>query len=277
MLTQPRLNSLVADDLIRRKCARLAILKVAYELNPPKIARDGRYDQRGLDDDMKILVARAKKVARVADGIHLTDSVLGVPRVSSITAASLVRKIAKTQVSCSIRTSDRNAITLCQAATDAIIAGVSSLLVLLGDAPADGRNSGLKPSSAVQMLRELGFDKKIQLNLSFPAKIANKESPAIQNKLAAKPYAFVTQSISSLSDLGEIVDLAKPSGIRVVACIMVPDEKNVESAKMIGLDWSPYQQDLADFVKKAGRMAASVLLTSPNSFQSGLDLLRQVS
>ena len=46
---------------------------------------------------------------------------------------------------------------------------------------------------------------------------------------------------------------------------------------MIGLDWSSYQQDPAGFVKKAGRMAATVLLTSPNSFQSGLDLLRQVS
>ena len=268
----------MADDLIRRKCARLAVLKIAYELNPPKIARDGHYDQRGLDDDMKILATRAKKVARVADSIHLTDSVLGVPRVSSITAASLVRRIAKdAQVSCSVRTSDRNAITLYQAAADAIIAGVSSLLVLLGDAPADGRNSGLKPSSAVQMLREQGFDKKIRLNLSFPAKIPNRESAVIQNKLVAKPYAFVTQSISSLSDLGEIVDLAKPSGIRVVACIMVPAEKNFESAKMIGLDWSSYQQDPVDFVKKAGRMAASVLLTSPNSFQSGLDLLKQVS
>ena len=58
---------------------------------------------------------------------------------------------------------------------------------------------------------------------------------------------------------------------------MVPAEKNFESAKMIGLDWSFYQQGAADFVKKAGRMAESVLLTSPNGFQSGLDLLRQVS
>jgi 5,10-methylenetetrahydrofolate reductase len=253
-------------------------LKVAYELNPPKIARDGRYDQRGLDDDMQVLAARARKVARVADSIHLTDSVLGIPRVSSITAASFVRKKAKNaSVSCSVRTSDRNAITLCQAAADAIMAEVSSLLVLLGDAPHDGRDSGLKPSAAVQMLREQGFDKKIRLNLSFPAKVVNRESPAIRNKVAAKPYAFVTQSISSLQDLGEIVDLARPNGIRVVACIMVPAEKNFESAKMIGLDWSSYQQDPAGFVKKAGRMTAGVLLTSPNSFQSGLDLLKQVS
>lgn len=253
-------------------------MKVAYELNPPRIARDGRYDPRGLDGDIKILATRAGKVARIADGIHLTDSVLGVPRISSITAASLVRKVAKNAtIGCSVRTSDRNAITLCQAAADAVMSGVSSLLVLLGDAPTDGRDSGLKPSSAVKMLREQGFDKRIKLNLSFPAKIANRESPAIQNKLAAQPYAFVTQSISSLSDLGEIVDLARPNKIKVVACIMVPAEKNFESARMIGLDWSSYQQEPADFVKKAGRMAGSILLTSPNSFQSGLDLLKQVN
>jgi hypothetical protein len=86
----------------------------------------------------------------------------------------------------------------------------------------------------------------------------------------------VTQSISSLADLGEIVDLAKPYGIRVVACIMVPSEKNAQSARMIGLDWSGYQKEPAEFVKKAGRMASGVLLTSPNSFSSGLELLRQL-
>lgn len=253
-------------------------MKVAYELNPPKIARDGRFDIRGLQADMDILAGRARQVARLAWGIHLTDSVLGVPRLSSITAASFVHKVAKkTTLSCSVRTSDRNAITLCQAAADAILAGVDSLLILLGDAPSDGRNSGLKPSSAVSMLKDEGFGKKVKLNLSFPARIENVDSPAIQNKLDAKPHAFVTQSISSLSDLAGIVDLAKPQGIKVVACIMVPSEKNLQSARMIGLNWSGYEKEPADFVKKAGRIAGSVLLTSPNSFGSGLELLKEIS
>jgi 5,10-methylenetetrahydrofolate reductase len=253
-------------------------LKVAYELNPPKIARDGKFEIRSLNADMDVLAGRARQVARLAGGIHLTDSVLGVPRLSSITAASFVRKVAKNAtLSCSVRTSDRNAITLCQAAADAIMAGVDSLLILLGDAPSDGRNSGLKPSSAVTMLREEGFGKKVKLNLSFPARIENIDSPAVQNKLAAKPHAFVTQSISSLSDLAGIVDLAKPYGIRVVPCIMVPSEKNLQSAKMISLDWSGYEKEPAEFVKKAGRIAGSVLLTSPNSFGSGLELLKEIS
>lgn len=253
------------------------LLKLTYELNPPKIARDGRYDRRSLGHDMEVLLKRASQLKR-ADGIHLTDSVLGVPRISSITAASHVRRVAKnSKLSCSVRTSDRNAITLCQAAADAVMSGVDSLLILLGDAPTDGRDSGLKPSAAVTMLKDLGFGNRIKLNLSFPDKVANRESPAIQNKLAAKPHAFVTQSISSLSDLGEIVDLARPHGIKTIACVMVPADKNFQSAKMIGLDWSGYEKEPEDFVKKAGRMAGSVLLTSPNSFSAGLELLKKVS
>ena len=157
-----------------------------------------------------------------------------------------------------------------------MISGVSSLLILLGDAPVDGRNSGLKPSQAVRMLSEQGFGRKLELDLSFPAKIADREAPAIQAKLDARPHALVTQSISSLSDLCEIVDLAKPRGIKVVACIMVPSEKNAQSATMIGLDWSGYQKEPAEFVKRAGRIAGSVLLTSPNSFKSGLELLKEL-
>lgn len=252
-------------------------MKLAYELNPPKIAPEGRYDRRSLGRDMDVLLRRASQLKR-ADGIHLTDSVLGVPRISSITAAGRVRKVVKeAKLSCSVRTSDRNAITLCQAAADAIAIGIDSLLILLGDAPTDGRDSGLKPSAAVPMLKDLGFGHRIKLNLSFPDKVANKESPAIRNKLAAKPYAFVTQSISTLSDLGDIVDLARPEGIKVVACVMVPADKNFQSAKMIGLDWSGYEKEPEDFVKKAGKMAGSILLTSPNSFSAGLDLLKKVS
>jgi 5,10-methylenetetrahydrofolate reductase len=251
-------------------------MKIAYELNPPKVARDGRFDQQRLDSDMDALRERASQLGRHhVDGIHLTDSVLGVPRVSSITAASFVKKSARdAKLGCSIRTSDRNIITLCQAAADAVISGVDSLLILLGDAPTDGRNSGLKPSQAVRMLREQGFDRKLKLDLSFPAKIIDKKAPAIQAKIDARPHALVTQSISSLSDLGEIVDFVKPHGIKVVACIMVPSEKNEQSARMIGLDWSGYKKEPAEFVKKAGRMAGTVLLTSPNSFQSGIDLLK---
>jgi homocysteine S-methyltransferase len=253
-------------------------MKIAYELNPPRIANDGRFNHRQLESRMEVLRKRASLIKRHADGVHLTDSVLGVPRVSGVSAAAQIGKAAgDLKVSCSLRTSDRNVITLSQAAVDAVMAGVDSLLLLMGDAPTDGRASGLKPSQALAMLRDQGFDRKIKLDLSFPAKIPDKWSPAIQAKLAARPRAFVTQSISSLSDLADIVDLAKQNGIAVTACIMVPSEKNAQSAKMIGLDFSGYEREPAEFVKKAGRLAGSVLLTSPGSFSAGLALLKELN
>jgi hypothetical protein len=80
----------------------------------------------------------------------------------------------------------------------------------------------------------------------------------------------------SLSDLGEIVDIAKPFKINVVACIMVPSEKNRSSASAIGLNWKEYENNPIDFILQAGKIADEVLLTSPNSFSSGLDLLREL-
>jgi 5,10-methylenetetrahydrofolate reductase len=180
-------------------------------------------------------------------------------------------------LSCSLRSRDRNFTSLCQAVSDAILAEIDSLLILLGDEPANMTgSSGLRPSEAVTLLRKERYDSKIKLDLSFPASVKDCPPKAIQKKLDAKPYSFVTQSVSSLSDLGQIVDLAKPRGIKVTAVVMVPSEKNRQSASIIGLDWSEYEKDSPDFVRHAARIADKVLLTSPNSFKSGLDLLRQL-
>jgi len=252
-------------------------MKISYELNPPKIVKGERFDLAQLNDDMQAMADRASQLSDLVSSIHLTDSVLGIPRVSSITAAAYIRERADTKLSCSIRVRDRNFTSLCQAVSDAILIGVDSLLLLMGDEPADRPgDSGLRPSAAVRMLQKEHYDSSIKLDLSFPAKIQNKSAASLQNKLAAKPHSLVTQSISSLSDLAEIVDLAKPHGIKVAAVVMVPSEKNRQSASIIGLDWSEYEKSPADFVKKAARMADRVLLTSPNSFASGLELLKQL-
>ena len=100
----------------------------------------------------------------------------------------------------------------------------------MGDEPADrSGDSGLRPSTAVRMLKKEGYDLNIKLNISFPAKIKDKSAQSIRNKLDVIPHSLVTQSISSLSDLGEITDLAKPYGINVTAVVMVPSEKNRQS------------------------------------------------
>src|SRR5919201_793398 len=158
---------------------------------------------------------------------------------------------------------------------DGIHAEVNSLLILVGDEPSDcSAGSELKPSDVLKMLHGKKYDRIVDLNLSVPNKIKNKSS--IKRKIEAEPYAFITQSIVSLSDLGEIVDIAKPFDIKVVACVMVPSKKNKLSADMIGIDWKEYENNPIDFILHAGKMANEVLLTSPNSFRSGLDLIKEL-
>jgi 5,10-methylenetetrahydrofolate reductase len=254
-------------------------MKIAYELNPPKIVTGERFDLMQLNGNIQAMVDRASQLCGLISGIHLTDSVLGIPRVSSVTAARYIKGHMDTpaKLSCSIRVRDRNFTSLCQAVSDAILVGAESVLILMGDEPADRLGgSGMRPSTAVRMLKKEGYGLNIKLDLSFPAKVKGKSAQSISNKLEVMPHSLVTQSISSLSDLGEIIDLAKPYGIKVTAVVMVPSEKNRQSASLIGLDWSEYESNPVDFVRHAAKMADRVLLTSPNSFGSGLELLRQI-
>jgi 5,10-methylenetetrahydrofolate reductase len=253
-------------------------MKISFELNPPKIVKGEKFDLAQLNADMQAMADRASQLAGLVGGIHLTDSVLGIPRVSSVTAAGYIKnRVSAGNLSCSIRVRDRNFTSLCQAVSDAILMEIDSVLVLMGDDPANGpSDSGLRPSAAVKMLMKEGYNSGIKLDLSFPAKVQDRSAKSVRNKLEARPHSLVTQSISSLSDLGEIVDLAKPYGIRVAAVVMVPVEKNRQSASVIGLDWSEYEKNPTDFVRGAARTADRVLLTSPNSFSSGLELLKQL-
>jgi 5,10-methylenetetrahydrofolate reductase len=273
---------LVTSHLIRPKNVSIRcsdIMNVAYELNPPKIVTGERFDLMQLNSNIHAMVERASQLSGLIGGIHLTDSVLGIPRMSSVSAARYIKGHidAAARLSCSIRVRDRNFTSLCQTVSDAVLVGAESVLILMGDEPADRLgDSGLRPSTAVRMLKKEGYSLNIKLDLSFPAKVKDKSAQSIKNKLEVTPHSLVTQSISSLSDLGEIVDLAKPHGIKITAVVMVPSEKNRQSASLIGLDWSEYESNPIDFVRQAAKIADRVLLTSPNSFGSGLELLRQL-
>jgi 5,10-methylenetetrahydrofolate reductase len=249
-------------------------MKISYELNPPKLVKNEYFEISLLQKEIRNLIERSFSLNGLVDGIHLTDSVLGVPRLSSVTAASYIRNSGiALSLSCSLRVRDRNFTSIFQFVSDATLVGVKSLLILLGDKPSKGLgDSKLVPSEILKVLRSEGYDTGVELNLTVPSKIRNISS--IRTKIEAKPNALVTQSISSLSNLGEIVDVARPFGIGVVACIMTPSKKNEFSAEMIGLDWTEYQKEPVDFLKEAGKSANEILLTSPNSFKDGLELLK---
>ena len=56
---------------------------------------------------------------------------------------------------------------------------------------------------------------------------------------------------------------------------MVPSVKNEKAAAMIGLDWSEYQDDFLGFFKLV-RTANHILITSPNSFDGGIEVIKKI-
>jgi 5,10-methylenetetrahydrofolate reductase len=251
-------------------------MNIWFELNPPKIIQDEFFDANLLNQAIQKFVNRALSIVDLVDGIHLTDSVLGVPRISSVTAANFLKTASnKVNVGCSIRTRDRNFISISQLISDAILIGVKSLLILMGDEPTQhSRLFGLTPSTTLEMVYNEKYNRSIDFLMTLPNKIENESS--IRKKIDAKPSAFVTQSIQSIHDLGEIADRIRPYNIPIIACIMVPSKENHLSAEMIGLDWKAYEGNPVDFVREAASIASGILLTSPNSFKSATGLLQEL-
>jgi len=97
-------------------------MTVIYEINPPKVIQDTILSHDQLSESVEKLKQRAGKIAKVSDGIHLTDSVLGIPRVSPITAGFFIRNSNnKIRISASIRVRDRNLTSITHTICDAIL------------------------------------------------------------------------------------------------------------------------------------------------------------
>jgi len=159
---------------------------------------------------------------------------------------------------------------------DAILMGLESILILKGDELGpDSSTSNLKPTEILRVLQSEKYDKYIHFSLAVPSKANNKFQ--IEKKMLSVPYSLVTQSIESLADLRELADLATKHGIKTVACIMIPSEKNLKSAQMIGLDWREYSNDPVSFILEANKIADEVLLTSPNHFAAAIEVLKEIS
>jgi hypothetical protein len=159
--------------------------------------------------------------------------------------------------------------------SEAIQNKVQGVLILKGDSPYWGPDlPTLKASEVIKALSRYRINEEIELYLSSPNRIINNRS--FNNKLKSKPHALITQSISSISDLSNIIGFAKPYGINIIPCIMCPSERNLSSAQKIGLDWSSYSSNPLKFIKEAATISHKVLLSSPNSFNDGLELMKSL-
>lgn len=250
-------------------------MTIIYEINPPKVIQDTILSHDQLSESVERLKERATKIGQASDGIHLTDSVLGIPRVSPITAGFFIRNSNnKIRITASIRVRDRNLTSITQTVCDAILLNLNGVLVLKGDAPPSGpKDSGLVPSDIVRQFNEQGFGKRIDMYLSISS---NPDFEKMHKKIEAQPSGFVTQVVSSIDQVTRMVDKLKPQGFRIIPCVLFSSEKNKKSAQMLNLDWSEYSKDMVGFVKQIDKIAGNVLISSPNDFAGALDLLHRL-
>ncbi|HSD04234.1 MAG TPA: 5,10-methenyltetrahydrofolate synthetase [Nitrosopumilaceae archaeon] len=250
-------------------------MTITYELNPPKVIQDTVLSHNELQDSVNKLKERSLKIGKVCNSIHVTDSVLGIPRISPITVGTFIRNSnKKIKISASIRVRDRNLTAVTQTICDAILLDLNGVLVLKGDKPPAGpQDSKLVPSEVVKQFNEQGFGKKIDLYLSLPS---NPDFDKIHKKIEAQPKGFVTQVISSVDQVTRIVDKLKPQGFKIIPCVLLSSEKNSKSAKMLNLDWSSYSNDVVGFINKVNKIAENVLVSSPSDFSGALEVLKKL-
>src|SRR5579863_240526 len=114
-------------------------MTVIYEINPPKVIQDTILSHDQLSESVEKLKQRAGKISHSCDGIHLTDSVLGIPRVSPITAGFFIRNSNnKIRITASIRVRDRNLTSITQTICDTILINLNEVIVIKGDSPPVG-------------------------------------------------------------------------------------------------------------------------------------------
>ena len=250
-------------------------MTIRYEINPPRVIQDGVLSHK----QVKVLLGKVEKriasASKYCNGIHLTDSVLGIPRISPITTGAIIRNDnAKMDITASLRVRDRNITALTQSVYDAILLGLDGLLILKGDEPPAGpKDSKLIPSEVVKHFTKQGFDKNLDFFLSLSA---NPDFDKIQKKIDAEPTGFVTQVIQSPEQVHRLVDELKPQGFKVIPCVMIPSPKNTNSAKMVGINFAQYEEIILDFIQEIRKSAKDILITSPNDFKASLKVLSQL-
>jgi len=251
-------------------------MTLRYEINPPKVIQDTVLSHKELQNSLSNLKQRIVDITPHCTGIHLTDSVLGIPRISPLTIGALTRKTEQTlEITVSVRVRDRNLTSLTQSVCDALLLGLNGILVLRGDPPPKGpKDSGLIPSRVVKDFNELGFGEKIDLFLSLPNfPVFDK----IQKKIDSEPAGFVTQVVHSIDEVERIVDKLKPQGFKIIPVVLFPSEKNKKSAEFLKLDWSNYENSIQDFIRDIQKLTGDVLLTSPNDFVGAKSMLEKFS
>jgi len=242
-------------------------MTILYEINPPRISDD--------QNILNTVLERIELISPVCDGIHLTDSVLGIPRISPLNIAKKIRETnQKIKLTCSLRVRDKELNTIERIVKESV-GIVDGILILMGDrSNTNNDKTNLVSSQVVTALNDKGFGEKLELFLSIPA---TPNFTKIQKKINAKPKGFFTQVVSSKAMVQRMTDYLKPSGFRVIPCLLLPSEKNSKSAEFLKIDWSNYKNNFLEFAQQIHDLAGDILISSPNDFKGAHETLSKLS
>ena len=243
-------------------------MTVRYEINPPKVSDDGQ-------DVRDTLFERINMISSVCNGIHLTDSVLGIPRVSPFEIAKKIRESNKNiKITCSLRVRGKN-LNKIEKIVQETIGIADGILVLMGDKSDTSSNQEeLIPSKVVKTLNENGFGKKIELFLSIPS---NPNFAKIQKKIDANPAGFFTQVIHSKDQIEKISNQLNSNDFQIIPCLLLPSHKNSKSAEFLKIDWSDYKENIIGFINEIHGIAGDILITSPNDFKRAYETISKLA
>ena len=242
-------------------------MTITYEINPPRISAE--------QNILNTLFERIESISAVCDGIHLTDSVLGIPRVSPLNIAKKIRETnQKIKLTCSLRVRDKELNTI-EGIVKESIGTVDGMLILMGDkSNTSNDKTNLVSSQVVTALNDKGFGEKLELFLSIPA---TPNFTKIQKKINAKPKGFFTQVVSSKAMVQRMTDYLKPNGFRVIPCLLLPSEKNSKSAEFLKIDWSDYKNNFLEFAQQIHDLTGDILISSPNDFKGAHEILSKLA
>ena len=243
-------------------------MTIRYEINPPKISDDGQ-------DVRNVLFERIEMISSVCNGIHLTDSVLGIPRVSPFEIAEKIRESNKDiKITCSLRVRGKN-LNEIEKIVQESIGIVDGILVLMGDKSETTSNKEeLIPSQVVNILSENGLGEKIKLFLSIPS---NPNFTKIQKKIDANPTGFFTQVIHSKVQIEKISNRLGSNGFKIIPCLLIPSQNNLKSAEFLKIDWSNYKEDITGFINEIHSITGDILITSPNDFKRAYETISKLA
>ena len=244
-------------------------MTVRYEINPPKIGGTNDAQIAKLED-------RIEQISNFCDGIHVTESVLGIPRIPPLDIAKNIKeKKPELKVTVSLRTIDKTNQQIHSILDKLIENEIDGVLVLMGDPPVDAKpNSRLFPSRVVEELTQNGYKEKIEIFLSIPNK---PNFQKITKKINAGPNGFVTQVIHNYEQAEKIYNYLNPQKFEVIPCILFPSDNNLKSAEFLKLDWSNYKENFTQYVNQIHNLTNDLLITSPNDFKGALDFLSSLN